>query len=369
MLQRRDLLLAGSETYRKTSLLGAPFEPKVSVTVPMKVTVSGSSIQAAPAAAGTFSYQGVSYDILSLVKASPSGGGKVQFGWIAQIFRSGNSVSGRPNRGVIFPCCTIYFMRKDTGAIWAFWPQLTYAPETESPGWAWDIRWTCPTGLQIGIPINESCYEGDVWEGNVKNIFTEDDKGKTVDCVFEIYSNYINDRPKPDEPQKYQLYLRWPMNHMPEDSDLVFADSGGWVHGSANDNTSVAPGLSGYGGFDTRISVDDLCCFAFQGSASLYTLPLQSMWVRNDTGSSILWGPLAGYYFTSGAKGPFDKAIKAQIYRGDMPENKVEIVFDITKNMTGGPIYEHYGSAIPLNETDINTVIDFYFQYVSSTSL
>lgn len=354
MLQRRDLLLAGSETYRKISKLGAPFEPRVSVSASLKISLSSGLIQARSATGSNipFTYEGETSYIGMLLQTKQTGN-SLSFGWEA-IFISNNSVK--------MPTCTIYVLREDTGAIWAFVPRLYIQGDLESSA----AVWIAGNRYFAGIPINDACYDGDPQQGNVKDIFSSDDVGKTIDCVFEIYSDYINDRPRPEEPQKYQLYLRWPLNHTQEDGD--FYGTGGWVHCSANANNSPAPGIVALGDFDTRICVDDLCCFTFQSNPVLYTLPLQSLWIRNGLGTSILFGPLAGY-FSPGAKGPFDKSVIARIYRGDQPDNKVTLSFDITKNMTGGPIYENYGSALPLNKSDINTVIDLYFQYVSSAAL
>lgn len=358
MLQRRDLLLAGSETFKKPSLLGAPFEPKVSITVPMHITNTSQYLVVEPVSRTIFTWEGAGYQIERLLGGSPSAAGEIQFGWLGQIFRLGQS-------GVLGPCCTIYVMRKDTGAIWAFMPQLAYVPE--STAWSRPTRWIYPNGMQIGIPINDACYDGAPVDKNnkltTKDFFTEEDKGKTIECIFEIYSEYINDRPKPTEPQKYQFYFRWPLSYPDSDDEEISEGFGGWNHPF---NNSVVPGV--FSRYDTRIAFDDLCCFTFWPSGN-YTQPLLNFWV-NWMGSTgiIFWGPTCRPWL-GGTSLPVAHAI---LYRGDDPSVTYGISLAHQYSQTGEPLYESYTTKPPpnkfnLKKSDLDTVIDLYFQYLNST--
>lgn len=358
MLQRRDLLLAGSETFRKTSLLGAPFEPKVSVTVPVKVTASSSSVTVAAVSSPIFTYDGVNYT-LDVIAKTKSQIAPIYFGWAA-------SFSREKFPGVVGPCCTVYLMRKDTGAIWAFIPCLVYAKGISSNR---PIRWVQNSGPFTGVPINDASYNGtplsdDYNSLNLRDLFTKADNGKTIECVIEIYSNYINDRPAPTEPQKYRLYLQ-DQSHILNDTYEYAQAEGGWEHPY---DWYKAQGVNSPAGYDTRIGLDDMCCFTYW-TDQLFTQPLLCVYARdvNDSGyGQFFFGPTCAPWL-----GNTSLAVtNAFIYRADQPGTTIPLKLDVGNNQTGSALYnsddDPNHKVFPISRDERGKIIDLYFQYVSS---
>lgn len=291
--QRAGLLMAGPSQPLTSSKLGAPFEPVV--TFDMQVTVQGTGSVATAAkvtSGGSFEYKGKTYALQMLHREKSA-------------FITQSSV-GCPNpnlaQWVTYPgsgalLCTLYVMRKDTGAIYAYIPLLVWSP---TRGWDQD-------GRMLGFPINDAAYTN---PKTVKPPITDEDLGKTVDFVCEIYSEYIESRPAPTEPQKYRMHVYFPFSH-----PYKYSEKSPKLLGySCQLAESYAAGYASLGGYESRITFDDI---VLPVSTIGGCVPLTGL--RNGTvessGPVLAFGPHVLFWGISGGTGVPWKTLTAQLYR------------------------------------------------------
>lgn len=347
--QRAGLLMAGPSQPLTSSKLGAPFEPVVSFD--MQVTVQGTGSVATRAkvtSGGSFEYNGRTHKVASFYRSKDSflsiDEAKCPSPNLAEFYLFG-----------VYVLCTVYVMRKDTGAIYAYMPLMSY-----SSGWGAD-------GRLLGFPINDAAYTN---PKTVKPPITDEDLGKTVDFVCEIYSEYIDSRPAPTEPQKYRMHVYFPFSH-----PYKYSEKSPKLLGySCQLAEYYAAGTASLGGYESRITFDDIVLPVSTVTGAVGCVPLTGL--RNGTvessGPVLAFGPHTVFWLAAGQAVPW-KTLTAQLYRdGD--------------TTAAAPLTSGYGSkngrpdfgltegqslpsteGFPLRLSDIGKNVDLYYQLLSLT--
>lgn len=344
--QRAGLLMAGPSQPLTSSKLGAPFEPVVSFD--MQVTVQGTGSVATTAkvtSGGSFEYNGKTHKVSMFSRTKD-----------AFLSASGANCPN-PNLAEftlvgLYVLCTVYIMRKDTGAIYAYVPLIRY-----SSGWGAD-------GRLLGFPINDEAYTN---AKTVKPIFSDADLGKTIDFVCEIYSEYIDSRPAPTEPQKYRMHVYFPFSHpynYSERSPKLLGYSCQYAEG-------YVPQLASLGGYESRITFDDI---VLPVSTLGGCVPLTGM--RNGTAESsgpvLAFGPHTIFWLVAGQSIPW-KTLTAQLYRDGDTAAAAPLTSGYGSE-NGGPDFgltegQNLPSTdgFPLHLSDVGKNVDLYYQLLSST--
>ena len=347
--QRAGLLIAGPSQPLTSSKLGAPFEPVVSFD--MQVTVRGSNSVATRAevtSGGSFEYNGRTHKVAGFYRTKDA-------------FLSADGTNC-PNPNLAesylfgaYVLCTVYVMRKDTGAIYAYVPLPRY-----SSGWGVD-------GRMLGFPINDAAYTN---PRTGKPPITDEDLGKTVDFVCEIYSEYIDSRPAPTEPQKYRMHVYFPFSHPYRYSEI----SPRLLGYSCQYAEYYVPQMASLGGYESRITFDDIVLPVPTRTGVVGCVPLTGL--RNGTaessGPELSFGPHTVFWLAAGQSIPW-KALTAQLYRDGDTAAAAPLTSGYGSE-NGGPDFGlTEGQSLPSTEgfplrlSDIGKNVDLYYQLLSST--
>lgn len=331
--QRAGLLLAGGGSSSEPgvkSLLGAPFTPVIQRE---QAFVVAANLSAVPASTDDVVFTFGGQQLVFSNWNPPDGDDRNFFNLHSIDFLILPSGYAAP--------CTFYCMRKDTGAVYAFFPAA-----------GWDALSNAWRGLHhYGIPLNDSAINA------AEGIITSADKGKTVTFVFEVYSPYVLSRPGPTEVQKYQMHAYWPASDPYDpDAELESADQLGYSIKPVEDYTG--PGLASAAGTETRIVFDELAIPA--GDSSL--LPITGM------RSAQSFGPHAGLWQMHGKTPPDTASLTATLSRADGTGAPL-VMRGGFGDATGGPLFGRDGAAegdgMPLYVSDANRTVALNFQLMS----